>query len=114
MPRSLRARLDRDQSGGTVTPLGIDDVGADKMGPIDVISYCMEALKASSVDGDLNGCRVLLGFSVSAEDVIDYLGQVQPGAFSDPAVLRSYLSAQPRYISLVSLSEYKCMGVPEM
>ena len=114
---SLRARLNAQQSGVT-GPLGPDDVGADQMGPADVIEYCMTALKASAaadaVD-DLNGWRVLLSFSLALEGKVeDALGQVQPGTFRDPQKLKDYLASQVRYESFLAISEYKYMGVPEM
>ena len=109
---SLSARIAKADEGG-VQPLGPDDVTADKMCPKDVVMYCMRSLR----EGTDDGMRALLGFAVRVDDgskCEDMLGQLQPGYYTDPADLRAFLEEHPRYRTLVSLSEFKCMGPPEL
>jgi len=101
---SLRARLETDSP----VPLGIDDVGADSMGPSDVISRVMEAMRK----GDF---VALLGFSVKADgSVEDPLGQLSVGAFGSADELRGFLAKHERYSTLTKIEEWKPMGPPDM
>ena len=43
----------------------------------------------------------------------DSVGQLLPGSFDEPAALLQYFDANERYSSLLSLSEWKCMGAPD-
>jgi hypothetical protein len=71
----LFAALRKRTEGGddAPPPLGPDDVGADQMGPSEVVEYCMKSLKADP-DG---GCRALMSFAVKFDDgePVDRLGQ---------------------------------------
>lgn len=114
---SLRARMNKEpDSKGAPPPLGPDEVGADMMGPADVIDYVMKSIQAKDEPELDNGMRVLMGFSVAHEDGLqeDKLGQVQPGCFSSPAALDGFLNnhAGSRYSSLCELAEWKPMGPP--
>lgn len=99
-------------------PKGPDELGADAMGPADVVAYVMQSLSASIRDEALGfeaGAKVLLSFAASVDDgkPEDFLGQVQPGHFNDPGQLTRYLASEPRYETLTRLDEWKCMGIPE-
>ena len=96
---SLRARMSTSEAA----PLGIEDVGADAMGPKDVIDYIMDAM----VKGDL---KTILGFCIKHPDgaLEDMLGQVQPGSFSDPDVRCSSRSTAVLYIPTVTASALMC------
>jgi hypothetical protein len=111
---SLRARMNKEGSGAPA-PLGPDEVGADQMGPADVVDYIMRSLAAGNEPEADNGLRVLMGFSVAYDDgqQEDTLGQVQPGCFSSPDALRTFL-ASGRYEPLCDLEEWKPMGTPDM
>ena len=114
---SLRARLSTQESGekgGAPVPLGPDEVGADSMGPMDVVDYIMRALVANDKPSTNNGLRTLLGFSVAHDDgqQEDKLGQVQPGCFGSPEALETFFSSHNRYSSLSALDEFKPMGPP--
>jgi len=80
---SLRARVEKSESkSGMPPPLGPDEVGAESMGPTDVVEYCMKSLLAHVADGTTkDGCRVLMAFAVKVTDgkAEDFVGQVQPG-----------------------------------
>ena len=101
---SLKARMATTEA----PPLGIDDVGAESMGPDDVISYVMAALGK-------NDFKTLLAFSVKDEDgkYEDMLGQLLPGAFGDPEAFRDFLAGHDRYSTLTRLDEWKKMGAPD-
>uniref|UniRef100_A0A6U5MUD6 Uncharacterized protein n=1 Tax=Calcidiscus leptoporus TaxID=127549 RepID=A0A6U5MUD6_9EUKA len=108
---SLRARLSSERQDAAELPvLGIEDLGADSMGPRDVVQHMMRAfvLDASK------GCEVCMGFSPKGGAQEDSLGQVQPGAFADPASLHSFFGGHDRYRTMLSISEWKCMGGPDM
>ena len=115
---SLRERIQRQESGAKggapPIPLGPDEVGADSMGPQDVVDYVMRALVANDQPSTNNGLRTLLGFSVAHEDgqQEDKLGQVQPGCFASPEALENFFSSSSRYDCLSALDEYKPMGPP--
>jgi hypothetical protein len=99
-------------------PKGPDEVGADLMGPADVVEYVMSSMAAAASERQFDiGAKVLLSFAVSRKDdddkPEDFVGQLQPGHFAEPAQLTSYLAAEPRYETLTMLDEWKCMGVPE-
>lgn len=112
---SLRSRLQTDDKS-VLRPLGPDEVGADQMGPADVIDYVMRSIAQDPEAG----LRVLLGFAVSDQDssgCIDSLGQLQPGSFGSPAELREFLAADATgvgYETLTALEEWKAMGPPDM
>ena len=113
---SLRARVSQSEGGsGPPPPLGPDEGGAECMGPSDVVEYCMKSLLAQAMDGcSTDGCRTMLSFAVKADDKAeDFVGQLQPGYFSDPRAFMNYIAAQPRYETLTRLDEYKCMGTPD-
>ena len=113
---SLRARVSQSEGkSGPPPPLGPDEVGAECMGPADVVEYCMKSLLAQASDGcSTDGCRTMLSFAVKADDKAeDFVGQLQPGYFSDPRAFMNYIAAQPRYETLTRLDEYKCMGTPD-
>jgi len=111
---SLRARMNKE-GGGAPAPLGPDEVGADQMAAQDVVDYVMRSLAAGDEPEPNNGLRVLMGFSIAHEDGLqeDTLGQVQPGCFSSPEALRSFLAAG-RYEPLCDLEEWKPMGGPDL
>ena len=97
-------------------PKGPDEVGADLMGPADVVEYVMSSMAAAASERQFDiGAKVLLSFAVSCKEdkPEDFVGQLQPGHFADPAQLTSYLAAEPRYETLTLLDEWKCMGIPE-
>ena len=82
---SLRARVSvADSKTAMPPPLGPDEVGADCMGPTDVIEYCMKSLRAQAADGcSTDGCRAFLAFAVRMTDKAeDFVGQLQPGFFT--------------------------------
>ena len=87
---SLKARIAvTEESAGAPPPLGIEDIGADCMGPADVVEYVMRSMKA---DADA-GAASLLSFAVKydGDKTEDHLGQLQPGCFGTPAALLSSL-----------------------
>jgi len=107
---SLRSRLSQaEDKASAPVPLGPDEVGAEVMGPADVVDYCMRSLRADSEQG----CKALMSFAAKADQAEDILGQLQPGFFSDSSSLVAQLASQPRYETLTRLSEFKCMGQPE-
>ena len=115
---SLKQRLSQSQEktrDGAPPPLGPDDVGADSMGPTDVVEYIMQSLVALQSAGQGEACKVLMSFAVKVREgkAEDFVGQLQPGYFSDPQTLENYLSSQPRYETLTRMEEYKCMGTPD-
>ena len=114
---SLRARMDKSEGqAGAPPPLGPDEVGADMMGPNDVVDYLMRSLVHNEDPAPDNGFKTLMGFSVAHDDGLkeDTLGQVQPGCFQSPEALRTFLLENERYDSLGGLEEWKTMGNPEM
>lgn len=116
---ALRKRTEASEAGSpSLAPLGPDEVGADQMGPQDVVSYCMRSIAAESEDGcpaTEEGCKTMLSFAVSYDDKPeDTLGQVQVGYFKSPQGLVDYWAQNPRYETLTRLSEWKPMGPPEM
>ena len=107
---SLRSRI-ASTEGDAPPVLGVEDIGADQMGPRDVIDHVLKSL-ASDTDA---GLTAFLQFSLSNDDKPeDHLGQLQPGFFGEPAELGDFLgsSAGGRYRILTALGEYKCMGAP--
>ena len=90
-------------------------MAADCMGPSDVVEYCMRSLLAKQGDDASEAARVLMAFAIKVTEgkAEDFVGQLQPGYFSDPATLCKYLSGQPRYETLTQMEEYKCMGTPD-
>jgi hypothetical protein len=122
---SLKARIAvTEESGGAPPPLGVEDIGADCMGPADVVEYVMRSMKA---DADA-GAASLLSFAVKYDGAKtevchtcfepqtsrrpqsrllltrleppiwqDHLGQLQPGCFGTPAALLAYYRTSPRY-----------------
>ena len=116
---SLRARMNKESNGNNAAPapLGPDEVGADNLGPKDVVEYIMRSLAASDA-GSEDGLRALMGFSIVHDDgqQVDTLGQVQPGCFSSTDALRSFFAAAEmgRYEALGALDEWKLMGPPDM
>ena len=113
---SLRARMEKSENGdkGMPPPLGPDEVGAECMGPQDVVDYCMKSMLAQVEGCSTDGCRAMLAFAVKMEDKPeDFVGQLQPGYFNDPQAFIDYLAAQPRYHTLTQLDEFKCMGTPD-
>ena len=111
---SLRKRTETATEEEAPAPLGPDEVGADQMGPSDVVSYCLRAIKAGSEE-DFDGLKALMSFAVKHDDgrLEDLTGQVQPGSFGTPAELFAYLKQHPRYQTLAQLSEWKPMGSPD-
>ena len=113
---SLRARMDDPAKQGMPPPKGPDEVGADAMGPADVVDYVMSSMAAAARENQFDsGAKVLLSFAVSCKDgkAEDFVGQLQPGHFEHPGQLTSYLAAEPRCETLTMLDEWKCMGAPE-
>lgn len=101
---SLRSRVERSASKGEIRPLGPDEVGADSLGPDDVIAFVMDALVQQRFD-------VLLGFSQRADSgALDFLGQLQPGGFSSTEGLTEFMRKEERYRTLLEISEWKPMG----
>lgn len=101
---SLKARL----KATTPPPLGIDGLGADSMGPHEVISHVMSALLKRDF-------RTVLGFSAKDDGAVeDTLGQVVVGAFTTPDQLNSFLASHTRYATLTRLTEWKPIGRPDM
>ena len=85
------------------------------MGPTEVVEYCMKSLLAQAAGGcSTDGCRAMLAFAIKYSDKAeDFVGQLQPGYFSDPQAFTDYIAAQPRYNTLTRLDEYKRMGQPD-
>ena len=55
---SLRKRMSvSEDNAGAPPPLGPDEVGADQMGPSDVVEYCMKSLLAQKEGCSTDGCR---------------------------------------------------------
>ena len=113
---SLKARMENQETSSPPAPLGPDEVGADSMGPNDVVEYIMRSLAQHE---DINeGCRVLMAFSIAHDDgqQVDSLGQLQPGCFGSPDQLSSWLASSPagRYRPLTDVAEWKPMGQPDM
>ena len=109
---SLKARIAVTEEAGTAPPpLGVEDLGADVMGPTDVVEYVMKSIRADAEVGAKN----LMSFAVRYDDGVqeDNLGQLQPGSFGAPAALVDYWRGHPRYAALADLDEWKCMGTPE-
>jgi hypothetical protein len=116
---SLRARMEKStDTRGAPPPLAPDEVGADQMGPHDVIDYIMRSLSCADDPEPDNGFRTLMGFAAAYEGAkkVDMLGQLQPGCFASPQELRAFLASEEsgRYETLVHLDEWKCMGGPDM
>ena len=111
---SLRARMAASEEKSMPPPLGPDEVGAECMGPQDVVDYCMKSMLAQAEGCSTDGCRAMLAFAQKCEDKPeDFVGQLQPGYFNDPQAFTDYLAAQPRYATLTQLDEFKCMGTPD-
>ena len=107
---SLRSRIASTDGDGPPV-LGVEDIGADQMGPQDVVEHVLKSLKS---DTDA-GLTAFLQFSLSTDgEPVDHLGQLQPGFFCKPDELGDYLgsSADGRYRIITTLGEYKCMGAP--
>jgi hypothetical protein len=105
---SLRARVDKSSEEKGLRPLGPDEVGADCMGPTDVIDYVMNAMLQQRWE-------ILLGFAAAVEGAPeDFLGQVQPGAFSSPEGLTAFLKKEERYRVLLEITEWKPMGTCDL
>jgi len=111
---ALRKRTQKADEDGPPAPLGPDEVGADAMGPQEVVTYIMRSLKVDQGE-DKVGLKALMSFAVKYDDgrAEDTLGQVQPGHFTSPAAFAEYLSSEPRYQTLNELSEWKPMGQPD-
>jgi type II secretory pathway pseudopilin PulG len=62
------------------------------------------------------GLKALMAFAakLGGDKAEDHVGQVQPGYFSEPSALADYLAANPRYQTLLKLSEWKPMGPPDL
>ena len=56
------------------------------------------------------GCLVLLRFSKKHNEIVDGLGQLQPGAFATVSLLERYLLDQENYRTFAMLSEWKPVG----
>lgn len=112
---ALRKRMAAQESDAAPAPLGPDDVGADQMGPADVVSYIMKSMKAAQEVPE-QGLKALMAFAakLGGDKAEDHVGQVQPGYFSEPSALADYLAANPRYQTLLKLSEWKPMGPPDL
>jgi hypothetical protein len=112
---ALRQRMAAQESDAAPAPLGPDDVGADQMGPADVVSYIMKSMKAAQEVPE-QGLKALMAFAAKTggDKAEDHVGQVQPGYFSEPSALAGYLAANPRYQTLLKLSEWKPMGPPDL
>ena len=78
-----------------------DDVGlqgdATHCGAIE-----LQSLRAQAMDGcSTDGCRAMLSFALKVADKAeDFVGQLQPGYFTDPQAFIDYLAAQPRYVEV--------------
>ena len=111
---SLNARIavSEGTAGGAPPPLGVDDVGADKMGPDEVLDYVMKSLVHDPVDG----CKAFMSFSAKESDgrPIDSFGQLRAGAFTSPEAFRDWLAGQKFYATLARLEEFKPMGPYQM
>lgn len=103
---SLRARL---ISGDALRPLGPEEVSADMLGPSDVIQYVMDSLVQQRFD-------VLLGFAAAVQGggSVDFLGQLQPGAFPSPEALTAFMQKEHRYRTMLRISEWKPMGTCDL
>ncbi|KOO31058.1 hypothetical protein Ctob_012823 [Chrysochromulina tobinii] len=88
---------------------------AFEMGPADVVSYIMKSMKAAQEVPE-QGLKALMAFAakLGGDKAEDHVGQVQPGYFSEPSALADYLAANPRYQTLLKLSEWKPMGPPDL
>ena len=110
---SLKARIAvGEDASAAPPPLGIDDVGADCMGPADVVDHVMRSMK---VDADV-GATSLMSFAVKyASDgkTEDHVGQLLPGSFGTPKALVDHFKTSARYAILTNLEEWKCMGPPD-
>lgn len=85
-------------------------VGAENMGPADVVSYCMRSITQEAEQGS----KTLMSFAVKAEDKPeDFVGQLQPGYFQTPQDLIGYWTSNPRYETMARMSEWKPMGPPD-
>ena len=105
-------RVAADSEKKTLPVLGVEDLGADVMGPIEVVDYVMKGLAG----GPEVGLAAVLQFSLKVDGPPeDELGQVRPGTFGDPAAFGEYLGSagNGRYTIMNRLSEFKCMGVPD-
>ncbi|KAG8464758.1 hypothetical protein KFE25_010126 [Diacronema lutheri] len=102
---SLRARLSNGDDPKALQPLGPDEVSAVSLGPADLIKYVMDALVQKRFE-------VLLGFAAAVEGgkTMDFVGQLQPGAFSSPEALISFMDKEARYRTMLRISEWKPMG----
>ena len=109
--KALRARIATVDDNTKPPVLGKDEIGAEHMAPHDVVRFVMNALKRSPEDG----VTALLQFSAQTDGMeqLDFVGQLQPGAFSPEALLR-YFETEPRYQALSAVSESKAMGQPEL
>ena len=111
LAKALRARIATVDDKTKSPVLGKDEIGAEHMAPHDVVRFVMNALKRSPEDG----VTALLQFSAQTDGMeqLDFVGQLQPGAFSPEALLR-YFETEPRYQALSAVSESKAMGQPEL
>jgi hypothetical protein len=114
---SLRSRLAVSEgaadAGGAPAPLGVDDVGAEKMGPDEVLTYVMKSL----VHDPIEGCKACMSFSVKEDETwrpIDSFGQLRAGAFRSPEAFSEWLGGQKFYATLTKLEEFKPMGPVQM
>jgi hypothetical protein len=62
---ALRKRMAAQESDAAPAPLGPDDVGADQMGPADVVSYIMKSMKAAQEVPE-QGLKALVQMPASA------------------------------------------------
>lgn len=100
--------MEKKEDDAPSRPLGMDDVGADSMGPADVVAYVMNAMQ----EGDF---KTILGFSVKDDGALeDTLGQLSVGAFGAPEQLSEWLASHERYSTLTNLDEWKPMGPPSL
>lgn len=106
---SLRARIEAPAGDKTLRPLGPDEVSAESLGPSDLIKYVMDALVQQRFE-------VLLGFAAAVEggQSVDFLGQLQPGAFSSPEALTAYMQKEDRYRTMLHIAEWKPMGICDL
>ena len=73
---SLRSRISQTQSADTVPVLGVEDIGADQMGPADVVEHVMKSLRA----GPEQGFTAMLQFSLSFDDCF-FISDIALAAF---------------------------------
>ena len=114
--------------GETRLALFPEDATADKMDVQEVVRYIMDAFRPEEDEDDgwqfsntfeeaagssFKGSRVLHSFSAKAEQRLDALGQLQPGAFERPTLLEEYLLREDNYRTLALLSEWKAVAAPE-